>query len=774
LLFFSGCQNEKGYIDEVDIKNDNYDVKVGRYGDDLPVTRAVCSKMLSFLYNSKNEIELMDRKIVFNDTDIEKWYDKYINCVFSKGIMSGVEDGLQFKPDDYLTLEQAQILLDKIIKKNKYKIKMNDENKNKPISYALWNDIYIKMVQGLETNIYEKEITVLVTNKSNEKINQNYIFSDVGPFEFDGFDMSVYMDKKIKVICRDNQIISIEEIVEDEPTIKNIYIIDNDSENINIFTGGVQRSFKIDTQNDYSGKIADISIKEGVIKSINVYDNYVSGIVKLVDNGTIELAGNNAFKFDDEFKIYDVQREVKWKDKKDIICGASYDFIINDNKVCSAVIKRQPKPAKIRVVLNKTNFDGLLHENVILTSNQNFVVKDKESEKNINKGEEFKVTDVNERVYVYPENEGKIIVKNIVRNGKNPEYRGVIEVSKKDDKYIIVNELDLEEYLYAVVTSEMPSSYGEEACKVQAVAARSYAYNQFYNNRFAEYGANVDDSANSQVYNNISENNVSINAVNSTKGLCITYNGNVINANFFSTSCGITADSGDVWANYNTMEYPAQTPEYLKGKIQGNEEVNLNSEESLKQFLKSKDVDCYEKNFPWFRWSVKMTKEEITKSVNENINKIYENNIHFVKTLDENGDFKSKDISNIGDVTDIEIVKRGNCGNIMEMKISGTKAIVMIYTEQNIRNIINPKNIALTKSDSSVINDMDNMPSSFYCFDKTYDQNQNLKEVQFYGGGYGHGVGMSQNGVLVLLKEGYDYKKIIEHFYSYTNVESMI
>ena len=57
---------------------------------------------------------------------------------------------------------------------------------------------------------------------------------------------------------------------------------------------------------------------------------------------------------------------------------------------------------------------------------------------------------------------------------------------------ILVNELPLEEYLYAVVPSEMPASYELEALKAQAVCARSYAYNQTQGLSYPEYNAHVD------------------------------------------------------------------------------------------------------------------------------------------------------------------------------------------------------------------------------------------------------------------------------------------
>ena len=100
---------------------------------------------------------------------------------------------------------------------------------------------------------------------------------------------------------------------------------------------------------------------------------------------------------------------------------------------------------------------------------------------------------------------------------------------------LLINELALEEYLYAVVPSEMPTYYGIEALKVQAVCARSYAYRHLLANSLSRYGAHVDDSVSYQVYNNIPENEESVLAVKDTYGRVIEYEGEIITAYYFST-----------------------------------------------------------------------------------------------------------------------------------------------------------------------------------------------------------------------------------------------
>lgn len=71
-----------------------------------------------------------------------------------------------------------------------------------------------------------------------------------------------------------------------------------------------------------------------------------------------------------------------------------------------------------------------------------------------------------------------IRIDSIKRGQGNPEYSGDIELALYDEGIVVINEVDIEEYLKSVVPSEMPVSFGVNALKCQAVCARSYAYTQ--------------------------------------------------------------------------------------------------------------------------------------------------------------------------------------------------------------------------------------------------------------------------------------------------------
>ncbi|MFN2627014.1 MAG: SpoIID/LytB domain-containing protein [Gaiellaceae bacterium] len=123
-------------------------------------------------------------------------------------------------------------------------------------------------------------------------------------------------------------------------------------------------------------------------------------------------------------------------------------------------------------------------------------------------------------------------------------YRGSLLVDVVDGKLRAIDEVGLEQYLYGVVPSEMPSSWAPEALKAQAVVARSYA---LATRRIAAPFDLYADTR-SQVYLGIEHERPSTNAaVGATAGEVVLYGGQVARTYFYSTSGGRTANGADVW-----------------------------------------------------------------------------------------------------------------------------------------------------------------------------------------------------------------------------------
>ena len=134
-----------------------------------------------------------------------------------------------------------------------------------------------------------------------------------------------------------------------------------------------------------------------------------------------------------------------------------------------------------------------------------------------------------------------------------------IKLLHKDTEKI--EELKMDEYLYGVVSAEMPASFQEEALKAQAVVARTYTIYKIVNNDGKHNDADIcDDSSCCQAWiskedrldkwkeeERIENWNKIVNAVNSTQGKIITYEGKPINAFFHSNSGGTTEAPINVW-----------------------------------------------------------------------------------------------------------------------------------------------------------------------------------------------------------------------------------
>lgn len=771
-------------INNTELEGEEISEKIGQ---NLPISRALAAKMIVLSLHEPTEIDAIDDEAEFSDVSKEDWYYKYINFASVSGYMSGSEEG--FRPLEPLSLYEAQVLLDKINSGNKTKIKLTEETKNKPISYSLWCELFQKDIKELsadktvaeEFGLTEKNYIIFAT-PANSELAPWQMATDQGIVSFSGFAMDAYVDKKIKLLVKGGEMVMALEVIENEPVLEGAYIKEKTENGLKVYMGGAQRTLNYEKiLEEETPFIADIKLSQESITELAQVNELKSGVVKKADAGVIELEELGELKTRQSIKIYEEKNgEIYWRGIRNLICGADIaDYYIKNGEVCAAVIRRETLPNNMRVVVSNTGFNGYQHETVSLYFEGDYTLKSGAGQKQIKSGESIELTLENTqkgRSYFVPmDNKNKITIKSISKGGGlAPSYTGSIEAERKDDCFVIVNETDIESYLCGVVPSEMPSSYGIEAAKIQAVTARSYAYNQFYANKYYNYGANVDDSTSCQVYNNTAENETSSEGVKATEGLCLTYESEVLSANFFSTSAGSRANSGEVWADMGSKKFPAYTPpyasagkEYTKGEY-----GDLSVEENAAAFFKDWTVEGYDRNSGWFRWKIQLSAEELRAILSSNLKSAYERNPFLVKTLQPNGNYKSRSIEDIGEINDIFVAKRGEGGNVMELVIQGSKAQVLLMTELNIRKTLAPvqktasgKPITINCINGVVMNDYALMPSAFFAVEKDISPEGKLLSVTFYGGGNGHGVGMSQNGVKGMLDAGFQYDEILKHYY---------
>lgn len=569
--------------------------------------------------------------------------------------------------------------------------------------------------------------------------------------------------KGITAVCSENRILYISDVNTQPKTLLNLWLIEGKESEMQLFIGGVRCSIETmyKLPSELSSCVIDATIEDGRITGVMVKDKLISGKVLLVNDEKIELDGYGTIEFDDNFRMYKIYDELEMENSKKILVGYSItDFVISDNKICAALIKESLKADNIRVVLHDTGYKSLYHMEVSVTSNRKFIVERGGEEETYESGErvEFSIDSLkeNERIRIYASsNKARFTIEGIKRASGVPSYRGSLEISRGSDGLVIVNELSLEEYLYAVIPSEMPTSYGIEALKVQAVCARSYAYNQLLANRYSAYGAHVDDSVNCQVYNNIAENEKSILAVKETYNEVMQGEDGIISAYYFSTSAGCTADITDVWEG-------GEDREYFKGRLQSDDEliaqsldsVSFEDEKVFRDFIDNgtvnyyiddkeytTSVDTFDSDFDWYRWQVFLDVEDISVSL---------------KSLYPSAD--------IGELCEITVTKRGRSGIIRELNVVGTKSALTVAWQTNVRTLFAPGDAVIKRGADSDVSGMTLLPSAFCYFDAVYEDGE-LCGFTVRGGGYGHGCGMSQNGVKAMVSRGYTYDQIIAHYY---------
>jgi stage II sporulation protein D len=560
------------------------------------------------------------------------------------------------------------------------------------------------------------------------------------------------------------------------------------SEKLDLGSGSVVRIIAIDEQVFFCEELQSKSISKLVSRSANQLEGELEGSFSLKEESPVYHLEGDKFTVGTESDLILGMEELQF-------------HLDKEQEVAAVSITRSYRPELIRVALNRTGFNGLTHSSLELTSSfpLTLAVRKIDFEQRFPAGTVFnlavegeKITvspqgypahSFDERISFFPEEGGTVELLSLERGpGPQPFHplcRGHLEITRWGEELIVINELPLEQYLYSVVPSEMPLRFGLEPLKVQAVAARAFAVASIYRGLyFNKYGAHVDDSTSSQVYNNIKEDPLSTAAVEQTAGLVPFYKGEIVDARFFSTSAGYTANAHEVWTNVDSKDFPGEEVPYLIARSQvPGKGFDLSKEEELKNFLKRKDLDAYDQRSPYFRWQITLSAEELAESIRQNLALRYSAKPDCVLTFDQmRKEFVSREIPRdadpLGELLDLRVVRRGEGGNIMVLDLEGTEGTYRLISEYTIRFTLRPvqylpgrEPVTLHTFDGKTISNYAILPSAFAWFDIYREASGTIEKVTIYGGGNGHGVGMSQYGALGMAERGFTFAEILKHYY---------
>ena len=298
--------------------------------------------------------------------------------------------------------------------------------------------------------------------------------------------------------------------------------------------------------------------------------------------------------------------------------------------------------------------------------------------------------------------------------------------------YTLVNNVPLETYLRGVVPHEIGAWPPDASIQAQAVLARTYALRNL--RRFEADNYHLCANTDCQVYKGLTEVYSSTDqAIDVTRGLVLTYNNNLTDAVYFSTSGGVTANYNDIW---NGEPRP-----YLPGVIDAPNKIwdlsqqNLALEPNFRRFINLK-TGFNETGELDFRWREETTLEAIAEQLR-----------YYLKR-------RNLPYPNFKTIQKIEIVERSPTGRILKMKVTTDQGVLEISKDEIQSAFLPPI-------------------STLFYIDPVFNPNKTLKGYVFVGGGFGHGVVMSQSGSYHLAKLGWSSQQILSFYFPGTQLKPL-
>lgn len=351
---------------------------------------------------------------------------------------------------------------------------------------------------------------------------------------------------------------------------------------------------------------------------------------------------------------------------------------------------------------------------------------------------------------------------------EDQRFKGALLLLAGKDGIITINQVDVEDYLTSVISSEMSATASKELLKAHAVISRSWLLAQIEKNTLLKHSTEqyqtcyrddnelirwydredhelfdvcADDHC--QRYQGITRASTPIveKVINETRGEILT-NGELICDARFSKCCGgVTETFEHCWEPvhhpYLDVLRDSTETEYTDLSIEEEAEkwirtspeafCNTTDKEILSQVLNNYDQETAD----FYRWKVTYSQAYLSEL------------IHRRSSMD------------FGQIIDLIPVLRGTSGRIEKLKIVGTRRTFTIGKELEIRR---------TLSESHLY-------SSAFVVDKEEIHSDIPQRFVITGAGWGHGVGLCQIGAAVMGAKGYSYGQILTHYFPGANLE---
>jgi SpoIID/LytB domain protein len=304
--------------------------------------------------------------------------------------------------------------------------------------------------------------------------------------------------------------------------------------------------------------------------------------------------------------------------------------------------------------------------------------------------------------------------------------------------YTLVNTVPMETYLRGVVPHEIGLSAPAPTIEAQAVLARTYALRNLRRFEIDNYELCADTQC--QVYWGLGgAATASDRAIAATQHQVLTYQDELIDALYSSTTGGVTAPFSAVW---NGPDRP-----YLQAvvdSVQGSWNLSqrpLSNEQNFRSFI-NLDTGFNEDDWDTFRWRRSQTLAELTQDF-----KTYLNN-------------RQHPLAGFNQIQRIEVTDRAEAGRVQELTVYTDLGPVPLEKDEIVRALWPPRSLL------------------FYV-EPTYgapapgSTEPTLTGYAFVGGGFGHGVGMSQTGAYRLGALGWNHSRILQFYYPNTTLRPL-
>jgi stage II sporulation protein D len=320
--------------------------------------------------------------------------------------------------------------------------------------------------------------------------------------------------------------------------------------------------------------------------------------------------------------------------------------------------------------------------------------------------------------------------------GDPTPFRGTLEVcASTDGKVALVNILGIEEYLYGVVTKELPAAFGQEPLKAQAVAARTYVLARRAEGAHKVPSADVCDTAHCQVFASMAgELAAGRTAVDATRWKVLLRDGTVFEP-YYSSACGGHTESiARVFGN----PVPGDEDGVADGEVPKG--ADLGSDDGAAKFFKNSwDNNCSSSDK--YRWSYSWDADQVQAMVSAGIARF-----QGTQTV-----ANSAPDARIDNIKAISVPERGPSGRAMSVRFEADGVSWTVKRDWGIRNFLRTPDGAL-------------LPSSAIALD-TERTDGKISKLTVYGAGYGHGAGMCQWGTRGLGAKGLAFDEILDYYY---------